>query len=135
MKDKIETLETQIIKQNSQSNITETISDSPNLLQEYNRLKQKLNYITSKLYGLNYASLTGHTDDITCLIQMKWEKNDTTLITSSADKTIRIWDLENEKCINVLEGHTDLVLEITQVKWSKNDTTIVSSSADKIIKL
>jgi WD40 repeat protein len=49
----------------------------------------------------------------------------------SEDKTIRVWDLEKDKCHKVLEGHKEGVLCLM---WY-DGTTIVSGGKDDKIKL
>ncbi len=34
------------------------------------------------------------------------------LYTSSTDKTVRVWNYENGKCIQTLAGHTDWVFSV-----------------------
>jgi WD40 repeat protein len=109
--------------------------NSNELVDELQKVRNKVNYISSKIYGLNYLTLEGHQDDVTCMIQIEWDINESTIITSSNDKTIKIWDIDKEECIDTLKGHTDYVLSIEQVKWTKDASTIVSSSADKTIRL
>src|ERR1700733_8595627 len=53
------------------------------------------------------------------------------LISGSADKKIKIWNLNSEKCISNLEGHTNWVLKIIKL----NSSEIASCSWDKTIKI
>ena len=78
-------------------------------------------------------TLTGHTDKISCVIQLA----DLRLASSSKDKTIRIWNLISGKCELVLEGHTDYVFNICQLKATSSLTpgNLASGSFDKSIKI
>jgi len=57
-------------------------------------------------------------------------KNET-LISSSADRTIKNWDLEKGVCIQTLKGHLD---DISTLSWY-DDIGLVSGSRDKTIRL
>ena len=73
------------------------------------------------------AKLEGHKDVLTCL-EITADKR---LISSSTDKTICIWDLNNYKLINKLEGHTDGVQCLKILK----DGRLASGSFDNTIKI
>ncbi len=140
-------LEELTLKVNHKDNIIKQISDKidknaqqakedySNLLNQHYKLKNKFNKIVSKIHGLNYSTLYGHKDDVTCIIHIKWKKDKHTIATSSSDTTIRIWNIDKENCINVLAGHKECVLYIRQLIWSKNESTLVSCGGDKTIKL
>ena len=49
------------------------------------------------------------------------------VISGGHDKMIRIWDIENKKCINSLEGHTSTIWDI---KYVGNDKLISGSDDD-----
>jgi WD40 repeat protein len=51
---------------------------------------------------------------------------------SSADKTIKLWDVETGQEIRTLKGHDDSVYS---VNFSSDGKTLVSGSADNTIKL
>ncbi|ETO12380.1 G-protein beta WD-40 repeats containing protein, partial [Reticulomyxa filosa] len=57
-----------------------------------------------------------------------------TICSGSHDKTIRMWDIETTKQLNVFKGHTDFV---RSVKYGSNEliNTILSGSFDKSICL
>lgn len=69
--------------------------------------------------------LVGHTGRINSVLL---EQN--TLFTASSDKSIRIWDLQNEKNTQVLIGHTDSVTCI-----QLDSTKLFSGSTDKTIRI
>ena len=75
----------------------------------------------------NLSTLTGHSDSVNSLFQLNNEK----LISGSCDKTIRIWDLESKKCINILRGHNNHINTITPLFG----TNIASGSSDRSIKI
>ncbi|ETO05679.1 hypothetical protein RFI_31718, partial [Reticulomyxa filosa] len=60
--------------------------------------------------------------------------NGYTICSGSNDNTIRIWDIETTKQLNVFKGHED---RINSVKYGSNEllNTILSGSSDKSIRL
>ncbi|ETO16644.1 hypothetical protein RFI_20695 [Reticulomyxa filosa] len=60
--------------------------------------------------------------------------NGYTICSGSFDKTIRIWDIETAKQLNVLKGHDNYVWS---VKYGSNElsNTILSGSEDKTVRL
>jgi len=48
------------------------------------------------------------------------------VISGGQDKTIKIWDIENKKCINSLEGHTSAIWDISYIGNDK----LISASDD-----
>ncbi|ETO11105.1 WD repeat-containing protein [Reticulomyxa filosa] len=60
--------------------------------------------------------------------------NGYTICSGSTDKTIRIWDIETTKELNIFKGHER---QINSVKYGSNElsNTILSGSYDKSIRL
>lgn len=59
----------------------------------------------------------------------------TTLISGSADRTIKVWSLEKKyssACLKTLTGHTDFVWTIALLS---DDITLFSGGLDKLIKI
>ncbi|MGK7922113.1 MAG: DnaJ domain-containing protein [Trichodesmium sp.] len=54
------------------------------------------------------------------------------LVSGSADRTVRLWELETGKLKRTFPGHTD---KVWAVAWSRDGKTIASGSADKSIRL
>ncbi|RHZ53296.1 hypothetical protein Glove_443g71 [Diversispora epigaea] len=69
--------------------------------------------------------LEGHNDMIICL---DFDKPDEKLITSSMDKTLRLWDLSSYRCLGILDGHEGIVncmqLVGCHLVTGSNDNTI-----------
>lgn len=70
------------------------------------------------------GTLTGHTDYISCILI---EEAD--VLTGSADKTIRKWDISTCQCLLVMEGHKSLIYRIICT-----GDFIISSSYDRTAK-
>ena len=51
-----------------------------------------------------------------------------TIVSSSGDHTVRLWNAETGECIRTMSGHSDSVLSAS---FSPEGKTIVSSSCDK----
>ena len=53
-------------------------------------------------------------------------------LTSAADRTVRLWDLETAQCMLVLEGHKNIVNSLV---WSDDQRRVLSSADDKTVRL
>ena len=71
--------------------------------------------------------LVGHTALVNCL-----EASASMVLSGSADKTVRLWDLRTSKCVRTMEGHSDAVCS---VDMDGHCRTAVSGSFDKSAKL
>ena len=78
-------------------------------------------------YNNCVKTLFGHGDTIECL---DFEHSHSLLVSGSADKTIRVWDLSNNESVGVLEGHSGWVRCI-QLSGYK----AMSGSGDHTLKL
>lgn len=74
-----------------------------------------------------YRSLPGHTADVKDMLLLK---DGQTLVTSSADETIRLWDLQTGAEIQRLTGHDSSVNALT---FTTDQNTLVSAGADRRI--
>jgi WD40 repeat protein len=74
-------------------------------------------------------SLEAHESWVTCL---KKTDDSTKLISSSLDKTIKIWNLETFDLIKTLKGHEASVFEFDLIS---NDQKIISCSRDKSLRI
>ncbi|TKY50456.1 Denticleless protein-like [Spatholobus suberectus] len=57
-----------------------------------------------------------------------WIKGDTQILTASGDQTIKLWDVQGQKCLGVLTGHTGSVKSLCS--HPTNADIIVSGSRD-----
>jgi WD40 repeat protein len=55
-----------------------------------------------------------------------------TAVSGSADKTVRVWDVETSQCLKVMQGHTD---SVTSVALSGDGRRAVSGSDDKTVRV
>ncbi len=74
-------------------------------------------------------TLTGHSNAIWCVA---FSPNDQTLVSGSADKTIKVWNLDTGQMRRTLVGHSDIVRSVT---FRPNGQVLVSGSGDKTIKI
>lgn len=73
--------------------------------------------------------LSGHKDKI---LSASFSRDGNIIVSCSKDKTIRIWDTETGKCINVLNGHT---MEVYSASFSPNGKLLASGSEDKTVRI
>lgn len=69
-----------------------------------------------------------HSDTVLCL---RFSPDDRTICSASADKTIRLLDVDSGQVIRALDGHTHHVLSVA---WKHDGRMIASGSADGTIK-
>jgi WD40 repeat protein len=73
--------------------------------------------------------LRGHTDYIT---RIAWSPDGKYLASPSADKIIRIWNMNTGECVKALAGHKDVVNDIS---WASNGQSLASCSADGTVRI
>ncbi|RKO91935.1 WD40-repeat-containing domain protein, partial [Blyttiomyces helicus] len=73
-----------------------------------------------------YKVLYGHRDSVESL---DFDMPFGTLVTASADRSIRVWDLSSQRCHALLQGHTGWVRTIQIM-----DRTVISGSGDHTIR-
>jgi len=73
--------------------------------------------------------LQGHTDDVT---NATWSHDDSKILTSSDDNTVRIWDAASGQELVRLEDHT---ANVTHATWSRDDSKILTSSDDNTVRI
>jgi len=71
--------------------------------------------------------LEGHTQDVTALTVMA----DGRLVSASADKSLRVWDVRTGQCLKVLIGHTESVYGVAAL----DKDLVASCSGDKSVRI
>ena len=79
-------------------------------------------------YG-SFNELKGHDEAINSIAI---STDDSTIISGSADKAIRIWLTATGECVRVLEGHSS---SVWSVAISADASTIFSGSDDRTIRI
>jgi WD40 repeat protein len=74
-------------------------------------------------------TLEGHTDDV---MATSWSPDGSRIVTSSKDKTIRIWEAKSGECLQILTGHLEAVYDVC---WSPDGTKILSGSGDNTLRI
>ena len=73
-------------------------------------------------------TLKGHKDDVTFAT---FSPDENRIVSSSWDKTIKIWDTNTGECLRTLKGHKQ---SVNSVLYSFDGARIISCSDDKTIK-
>ncbi len=90
----------------------------------------QLNPISSQQPSISLVqTLTGHTDLVK---SVAISPDGSTIVSGSADKTVKIWDLATGREKITLQGHTDWVYSVV---ITPDGLTIVSASSDNTIKV
>jgi len=90
-------------------------------------VRRRAKYVLDKLYP--ELRLTGHTGAVWCVCVSVDGKR---VLTSGADKTLRLWDGHTGKQLRVFEGHTD---QIYGAALSPDGKRVLSVSVDKTVRL
>ncbi|TYJ52882.1 hypothetical protein B9479_006517 [Cryptococcus floricola] len=77
----------------------------------------------------NLGTCNGHRRGVWTV---RFSRNDKVVASGSADKTIKLWSLDDFTCLKTFEGHTNSVL---RVDYMSNGQQLVSSSSDGLVKL
>lgn len=77
----------------------------------------------------DFLLLTGHTAPIT---QVQISPDDSLLISASADKTIRLWNISTGELIRTIAGHNE---RVTALSFSPDRESFASASTDRTIKI
>jgi len=72
-------------------------------------------------------TLFGHLDTVECL---DFETPYGYLVSGSADKTLRVWDISSHKCVGILDGHAGWIRAVQMSGY-----TVASGSGDHTAKL
>jgi WD40 repeat protein len=73
--------------------------------------------------------LRGHRNSVA---STTWSPDGQRIVSSSWDKTVRIWDAKSGQSLMELKGHTD---PIRSAAWSPDGQKIVSASEDKTLRI
>lgn len=77
----------------------------------------------------NNVILKGHESAV---FAVAFNPNEMQLVSSSGDKTIRIWDLQNGSCIKVLFEHN---YQVNDIAFAPDGLTMASASSDRTIRI
>jgi guanine nucleotide-binding protein subunit beta-2-like 1 protein len=116
------------VKENEESNLLITGSRDKSIL-VWNLQPANVQDTEARLYGKPLHLLKGHSHFITDL-SLANENN--FLLSSSWDKTLRLWDIRTGKSSKLFCGHTK---EVLTVSFSPDNRQILSGGSDKDIKL
>ena len=101
-------------------------------LKRFNGIKLIKQFHVGERYNPIPACLTileGHEDRI---YDVALSADGKTIVSGSADKTVRIWDMKSGSCIRVLKGHQK---SVGSIALSMDGRKVVSGSDDKTIRI
>lgn len=83
-------------------------------------------YLFNKQTGKIVRQFIGHTDIVKSIILVG-----DMLVSASSDRTIRLWNIKNELCLNVLNGHAAAINKLIKI----DDSQFISASNDGTLRL
>ncbi|WP_427156957.1 WD40 repeat domain-containing protein [Aliinostoc sp. HNIBRCY26] len=98
------------------------VPQNPEAFLHFNQSSNTQNQIAVK-------TLNGHADAVWSVVLTK---NGQTLVSASADQTIKVWNLNTGKVVRTLSGHSNIVRAIA---LSADEKTLVSGGGDSTIKV
>lgn len=85
--------------------------------------------ILRNAFGEEIRRLNGHTDDIAALT---FSPDGQYILSGSADRTVRLWDVQTGQVIRIFQGHTN---GVTGVAFNPQGTQFLTVSADNTMRL
>ncbi|OMO69356.1 hypothetical protein COLO4_29103 [Corchorus olitorius] len=90
--------------------------------------RRKLSTVASHLENREKARINDWVAHQNAIFDICWIKEDTHILTSSGDQTIKVWDAVEKKCTGVLMGHTGSVKCLSS--HPSNSDLVLSGSRD-----
>jgi WD40 repeat protein/AAA+ ATPase superfamily predicted ATPase len=99
---------------------------------------EKGNWVAANSAGMTNSQLPAIADfsiydsHAVAINKAKFNSDGTMIVSTSHDGTIKVWDVQSEKCMMTLTGHTD---SVNTSVFNPDSTIIASASNDKTLKL
>ncbi|MED6170547.1 hypothetical protein PIB30_032006 [Stylosanthes scabra] len=90
--------------------------------------RKKFSVLSSFEENAEKAKICEWVSHLNAVFDICWIKEDTQILTASGDQTMKVWDVQEKKCIGVLKGHTGSVKSMCS--HPNNADIIVSGSRD-----
>ncbi|MGK7893173.1 MAG: CHAT domain-containing protein [Xenococcus sp. (in: cyanobacteria)] len=85
--------------------------------------------IVTSFVKTSFRSFIGHSDLVR---DIAFTPDGQYLVSSSNDRTVRLWDIKNGQILHLFKGHKE---RVKSVKVSENGKNIISGSADSTVKI
>ncbi|RNA18151.1 CMT1A duplicated region transcript 1 [Brachionus plicatilis] len=90
---------------------------------------KKIRFIDLKLASEKHTTIQGHAGSIKCMYICEAKK---IVVTGSYDTSIRVWSIENGKCLRIFQGHQQTV---NCISMDDERDRVISGSGDKTCRV
>lgn len=86
--------------------------------------------------GEVYKIFEKYEEDVVNLIQLKWDKDDRTLVSTDENGEIKFWNINTGKCFKTIRGFDEDIIAhcIEQYTYQSGKTVLISGSSDNQIR-
>ncbi|CAN8266171.1 unnamed protein product [Cochlearia groenlandica] len=109
------------------------VSDEEGYVSLFNSSQKKFSSSATHQENTENGRLCEWVAHYNAVFDISWIKEDSCLLTASGDQTIKVWDVEENKCTGVLIGHTGTVKSMSS--HPTNSDLLVSGSRDGCFSL
>jgi len=92
-------------------------------------IKEDPDYLEIIFDDYKEINLKGHSDDV---LWCSFSSSGELIVSASSDKTLKIWDIINQKEVSTLNGHEG---KVNTCDFFSNDRLIISASSDKTVRI
>jgi WD repeat-containing protein 61 len=86
-------------------------------------------FLSNRQHANLASTLSGHSSWVSGL---DFAPDNNTFISSSSDRTVKVWDMKERVCVHTYSAHTD---QVWACRYNEDATRVVSVSDDKNINI